>query len=178
MKTVSHTEQEARLIAAQLGREPREPWAVLSRCWYGHPNAIVSPPVLQDGTPFPTWAWLSCPHLADAVSAEESSGAAKRWAKRLEEEPQLAEQVLAADAELRSLRAESGHDPHPEVGIAGQADPLATKCLHAHVALALAGIADPIGLDVLAAAGRRCQDHRCAELVRTLTGEQHQGGGE
>jgi hypothetical protein len=33
--------------------------------------------------------------------------------------------------------------------VAGQADPLAVKCLHARVAAALAGIADPVGEGVL-----------------------------
>jgi hypothetical protein len=73
--------------------------------------------------------------------------------------------LLAADAEYRKRRAAAagGRDPVPTRGIAGQSDPLATKCLHAHVANALAGIDDPVGLEVLASLQEVvCPNDQCA----------------
>jgi hypothetical protein len=78
--------------------------------------------------------------------------------------------MRAADAEYRARRAElaDGTDPVPGVGIAGQRDPLATKCLHAHVASALAGIDDPVGLQVLDEVGRECPDDACFALTAVV----------
>jgi len=78
--------------------------------------------------------------------------------------------MRAADAEYRQRRAAcaGGDDPCAAVGIAGQRDPLATKCLHAHVAAAAAGIDDPVGAALLDEGPRECPDDRCdAALVES-----------
>ncbi len=54
----------------------------------------------------------------------------------------------------------AGTDACAAVGLAGQRDPLGVKCVHAHVALALVGIDDPIGLELLER-GRECPDRYC-----------------
>ena len=158
---------EAELVAEQLGRTPREPWRIASRCRFGRPTAIVSPSRLADGTPFPTYAWLTCPHLAEQVAARESAGDVAGWAARAASDESLAAALRAVDARVRQLRAaESGSvDACSGVGLAGQRDPLGVKCLHAHVALALVGAGDPIGDAVLASVGAECDDDRCATLV-------------
>ena len=157
---------EATLVAEQIGRVPRTPWRVAARCSFGRPAAIVSPSLLADGTRFPSYAWLTCPHLIERVSAEESAGATARYAARSASDKSLAAALRAVDARVRELRAaeSGGVDACPTVGIAGQRDPLGVKCLHAHAALALAGIADPIGIEVLASVQRECGDDRCARL--------------
>lgn len=162
-----HARVDSDVVAAQIGRPPRDPWQVAVRCADGFPSVIASPPLLADGTPFPTHLWLTCPHVADAASAEESAGACDRWAARLAADPELAAAVRAADSDLRALRAASatGADGCAAVGVAGQRDALATKCIHAHAALALAGVADPIGHALLARCGRRCSDARCRRLA-------------
>ncbi len=156
---------EARLVESQIGRMPRAPWRVVSRCRHGYPTVIASPSRLEDGTPFPTWAWLTCPFLSEQVATLESGGAVARWATRVASEPELAVALRAADAQMRLLRsAESGGDDAcASVGLAGQRDPLLVKCLHAHVALALAGVDDPVGAEVLALTGDSCPDARCEE---------------
>lgn len=158
---------EAGLVAAQIGRPPREPWRVAARCSYGSPAAIASPPRLADGSPFPTLYWLTCPWLAAAVSGLESAGAAAAWAERLATEPDLRERAEAADAEYRRLRAAegAGDDPCADVGVGGQRRAAGTKCLHAYVAAALAGLDDPIGAAVLSGLERECPDGRCARLA-------------
>ncbi|MRR13038.1 DUF501 domain-containing protein, partial [bacterium] len=109
--------------------------------------------------------WLTCPWLKRRVDELESAGGADMWAERLAREPELAAQLLAVDAEYRRMRAAIGPDDDTlhGVGIAGQANPLATKCLHAHVANFLAGLGDPIGREILTELGAlECSDDECA----------------
>ena len=157
---------DAARVAAQLGRVPRAPWRVAVRCCWDRPAVIVSPSTLADGTPFPNLAWLTCPWLSHLVAAEESAGGAVAFALRAAEEPAFGAALIAADATVRSLRAaeSGGADACAVVGIAGQRDPLGVKCLHAHAALVLLGVADPVGEDVLSRVQRWCHDDRCAGL--------------
>lgn len=149
-----------------MGRVPREPWRVASRCEFGYPNAIVSPSRLADGTPFPTYAWLTCPWLSARVAEIESSGATDQWARDAAKDEELAKGLRATDESVRAMRSSEsgGLDECDTVGIAGQKDPLGVKCLHAHTALAIIGVADPIGRAVLADFGVVCPDERCAAL--------------
>ena len=157
---------DASRVSAQLGRAPREPWRVAVRCGWGRPAVIVSPAILSDGTPFPDLAWLTCPWLIELVAAEESAGGAAFYARRAAEEPAFASSLCAVDVTVRALRAaeSGGVDACAAVGIAGQRDPLGVKCLHAHVALALSGVVDPVGEDLLSRVQRWCDDDRCAGL--------------
>jgi len=79
-------------------------------------------------------------------------------------DPILAGQLSAADADLRSRRADEsgGTDACVAVGVAGQRDPLGVKCLHAHIACALVGIDDPIGRSAADEFGHTCPDEHCA----------------
>ena len=49
------------VVAAQIGRTPRSVVEVAGRCHLGLPAVTVVPPLLDDGTPFPTLYWLTCP---------------------------------------------------------------------------------------------------------------------
>jgi len=164
---------DSALVAAQIGRSPRPPFRVAALCRFGRPTVIVSPSRLEDGTPFPTFAWLVCPHLGEGVSAMESGGAAARFSARAASDESLAGALRALDARVRDLRAaeSGGVDACPGVGIGGQRDPLGVKCLHVHVALALLGEDDPIGREVLATGRRECEDDRCAVLLAARTAE-------
>ena len=162
--------RDVRVVESQLGRPPRGSWRVAARCPSGQPLVIAVSPRLGDGSPFPTALWLTCPRLSALVSDRESAGAAARWSAQLRSEPLLAKRALAADAEYRVLRASLavGEDPCPAVGMAGQADPLAVKCLHARVAAALCGIEDPVGIGVLCeledgGVAPTCDEPRCAD---------------
>jgi hypothetical protein len=87
----------------------------------------------DNGEPFPTTYWLTCPHLVAAVSRLEAAGGVERWTRASAEDPKLRESLERAQAEQRALR------PELDLGIGG-ARPGAggLKCLHAHVAFALA----------------------------------------
>lgn len=153
------------IVEAQIGRPPRGTWVVAARCPTGRPAVIQTAPVLDSGEPFPTLYWLTCPWLLRLVSAEESAGGASRWAENVACDPELQARVLMADSEYRARRVLAGGGGDPcRGGIAGQRGPGATKCLHAHAAAFLAGIADPIGEGVLASIERWCPDDLCAPL--------------
>ena len=143
---------DAEVLAGQLGRAPRGTWRVVRRCAAERPIVIAVAPRLADGSPFPTTFWLTCPRLVALVHDAESSGGCALWSVRIATDVDLAAAVIEADASYRLARAAegAGTDPCAAVGVAGQSDALAVKCLHARVAAALAGIADPVGERVAA----------------------------
>lgn len=145
---------------------------MVSRCAHGFPRVIAVAPDLGGGTPFPTTFWLTCPFLTDAVHSLESRGVHRALADRALGDVEFAAGIAAADAAYRAARAAEGGgaDPCGDVGIAGQADALAVKCLHARLAALLAGIDDPVGEQVSLAleqeaGGLDCPDSRCAAVV-------------
>jgi hypothetical protein len=150
------------VVARQIGRTPRGVEGVAHRCRFGRPQVVLVHPVV-DGDPFPTLFWLTCPHLRHAVSALESDG----WVARLEDAVRGDDRLRAelkqahrAYIDLRSARlsleeraALAGRGMLRgllEKGIGGTADLGRIKCLHVHVAHALAGGGNPIGRIVLA----------------------------
>ncbi len=138
---------DAELVLAHLGRRPRGPWRVAARCGCGAPIVIAVAPRLDDGSPFPTAFWLTCPRLVEQAGAWESGGGCADWSRRVAADPLLAREVRRADEAYRAARSAEGggDDPCASVGVAGQADPSVVKCLHARLAAALAGVPDPIG---------------------------------
>jgi len=140
---------------------------VSSSCRWGYPTTIASPSRLEDGTPFPNLVWLTCPFLVERVSAQESAGAIAEFAELAACDESLAQALLATDQRVRDARREEsgGEDACAAVGLAGQRDPLGVKCLHAHVALELVRLGDPIGREVLDRVGYECATQRCAKLM-------------
>lgn len=148
----SHDE---RILQAQLGRELRKPYVVGARCPSGYPLLILSPSTLEDGSRFPNWSYLTCPRLSAKVAELESAGEIAAAHQRIKVDLQLQEAMLRANEEFKRERrgaceAALQDDVCAHLNWAGQADPLKPKCLHAHVAHALAGIADPLGLELVA----------------------------
>jgi uncharacterized protein len=93
---VTVTEADRVAVAAQLGRPPRAIRAVASRCPSGHPAVIQTSPRLDDGTPFPTLYYLTCPRLTSLTSRLEASGLMKEMTARLADDEELAAVYLAA----------------------------------------------------------------------------------
>jgi hypothetical protein len=121
------------LVERQLGRPPRAFRRVAVRCPFGRPAVTEQAPYDDAGKPFPTTYWLTCPHLVAAVSRLEAAGGVERWTRAAADDPELGASLAGAHEEQRALR------PELELGVAG-ARPGAggLKCLHAHVAFALA----------------------------------------
>lgn len=159
--------RDGAVVSWQTGRAPRAPWRVAARCAHGYPTVIVSPERLEDGEPFPTWAWLTCPHLAEQVGLRESAGDIARWSERVRTDRSLAAALLSADERMRRAREGEGERAAEcaGTGIAGQRDPLQVKCLHARVALVVAGVPDPVGTEVLESLVAVCADARCDAAV-------------
>ncbi|GAB1515441.1 DUF501 domain-containing protein [Actinophytocola sp. KF-1] len=131
--TVSEADRAA--VAAQLGRPPRAIRAVVHRCPSGHPAVIQTSPRLEDGTPFPTLYYLTCPRLTSLTSTIEASGLMKEMTARLAEDEELAAAYLAAH---ESYLAERNAIEPLGTDVSAGGMPGRVKCLHVHVAHALA----------------------------------------
>jgi hypothetical protein len=136
---------ERRLVERQLGRRPRAFRSVVVRCPYGLPAVTEQDPYDANGEPFPTTYYVTCPHLVAGVSRLEAKGGVERWSRRAAEAPELAASLERATEEQRRVRhalagGRRGHDEGAalEFGIAGSRSRENLKCLHAHVAFALA----------------------------------------
>ena len=133
------------VVARQLGREPRAFRRVVARCPYGLPAVTEQSPYDAKGEPFPTTYYLTCRHLVAAVSRLEAAGGVERWSAAVATDQELADDLRRATAEQIRVRRElaggaTGSDSGAslELGIGGSRNPEALKCLHAHVAFALA----------------------------------------
>lgn len=135
MSRVSVSEADRAAVAEQLGRPPRAIRAVAARCPSGHPSVVQTNPRLEDGTPFPTLYYLTCPRLTSLVSRLEASGLMREMTDRLAEDPDLAAAYLAAHRSYLARR-DAIEPLGTEVSAGGM--PGRVKCLHVHVAHSLA----------------------------------------
>jgi hypothetical protein len=135
------------IVAAQIGRPPRSVVVVVTRCHLGLPVVIGVPPLLDDGTPFPTTYWLTCPLATKRIGRIEAGGGVRTAEVMLAEDPSLrAAHDAAMDRyrEERDLLIPTGHEgPRPSGGVGGTRT--GVKCLHAHYAYTAAGFDNPIG---------------------------------
>src|SRR5690349_25140611 len=90
------TEDERAIIERQLGRPPRAMVAVAHRCPCGQPDVVETSPRLEDGTPFPTLYYLTCPRATAAASRLEAGGRMREWQAELGADPELAAGYRAA----------------------------------------------------------------------------------
>jgi hypothetical protein len=130
------TERDLAEVERQLGRPPRAIRAVAHRCPSGHPSVIQTSPRLEDGTPFPTLYYLTCPRLCALVSRLEASGVMREMTERLATDPPLADAYRAAH---RGYLAERDAIEPLGTDVSAGGMPGRVKCLHVHVAHALAG---------------------------------------
>ncbi len=133
---------DAAAVALQLSRAPRGTFAVAHRCPCGLPDVVQTAPRLEDGTPFPTLFYLTCPRAVAAVSRLEAAGLMKTMTQRIASEPALRQACLAAHNDYLARRdvaaREAGVEPlRPGTPSAGGL-PDRVKCLHALVAYELA----------------------------------------
>ena len=125
------------VVSEQLGRPARGIVEVVSRCPSGHPNVVKTLPRLDDGTPFPTLYYLTCPRLSGAIGTLEAAGVMTAMSDRLLDDSELAEAYQAAHESYLADRAELGDVPEV-AGISAGGMPTRVKCLHALVAHSLA----------------------------------------
>jgi hypothetical protein len=137
-------------IAAQLGRPPRSIHDVGHRCPCGNPDVVATEPRLDDGTPFPTTFYLTCPRAASKIGTLEASGLMKEMQARLAEDEELATAYAAAHERYLAAREAIGHVAEI-AGVSAGGMPDRVKCLHVLAGQALAqgrGV-NPLGDEVV-----------------------------
>jgi uncharacterized protein len=139
-------------VAAQLGRPPRAVRSVAYRCPCGLPAVVQTAPRLDDGTPFPTLYYLTCARLCSRIGGLEADGLMREMTDRLGTDPELADAYRRAHEAYLAER-----DAIEPLGTSVSAGgmPGRVKCLHVHVAHALAagpGV-NPFGDETLAELG-------------------------
>ena len=150
------------VVESQLGRRPRGTRAVAHRCPCGNPDLVETSPRLADGTPFPTLYYLTCRRLTGLVGRIEAGGAMREMTDRLATDPQLAAAYRAAHESYLAER-DAVEPPGTQVSAGGMSGRV--KCLHVHVAHALArgpGV-NPFGDEVLAQIGPWWAPGPCAD---------------
>lgn len=159
------------VVALQLGREPRAFRRVVARCPWGRPAVTEQHPYAATGEPFPTTYYLTCRHLVAAVSRLEAAGGVERWTEAVAGDEALRADLARATARQvavrRSLAAgETGADGGASLGygIGGSRNPESLKCLHAHVAYALARPGYALGEAVLGELPERWPETCCTPL--------------
>ena len=135
---------DAEIVERQIGRRPRAFKAVAVRCPFGKPAVTEQSAFDEDGRPFPTQYYVTCPQLVAAISRLEAAGGVERWSHAARTDDALAASLAAAQAEQRRLR------PEIDAGIGGSTRTGSLKCLHAHAAFALARPGYALGDAILA----------------------------
>lgn len=139
-------------MALQLGRPMRDVVGVAARCVCGAPTVVSTKPRLADGSPFPTFYYLTHPGATAALSTLEANGFMVTEQDKLAADPKFANAY--AVAHLAYIADRDAHGRVDEVdGISAGGMPTRVKCLHALAAHSLAvgpGV-NLVGDDALAA---------------------------
>ncbi len=136
--------RDLEIMHGQLGRPMRDVVGVAARCACGAPTVVSTRPRLTDGTPFPTFYYLTHPAATAAASRLEAIGRMPEYAATLvggtADAYRAAHAAYLADREAHGEVAEIA-------GISAGGMPDRVKCLHALVAHSLAAGAgvNPIG---------------------------------
>ena len=140
------TAADLEAVTQQLGRPVRDVVAIAARTRDGVPAVVSTAPRLADGTPFPTFYYLTHPVLVAAVSRLEAEGLMRQWSDLVAPGGPYAEQYAAAHAAYLADREAAGEVPEI-AGFSAGGMPTRVKCLHALAGHALAagpGV-NPIG---------------------------------
>ncbi|MCT1479899.1 DUF501 domain-containing protein [Microbacterium sp. p3-SID336] len=139
------TPAELAVVSAQLGRPARGVVGIAARCRCGNPTVVATTPRLPDGTPFPTFYYLTHPAATAAMSTLEATQVMPELAALLEDET-VAEGYRRAHEAYLADRSQFGEVPEID-GISAGGMPTRVKCLHALAGHSLAagpGV-NPIG---------------------------------
>ncbi|MFC8681684.1 DUF501 domain-containing protein [Microbacterium ureisolvens] len=139
------------VLREQLGRPARGVVGIAARCVCGNPTVVATAPRLPDGTPFPTFYYLTHPAATAAMSVLEADHIMRELSHELAADDEVAAAYgRAHEAYLRD-RAQYG-EVDEIAGISAGGMPTRVKCLHALAGHALAagpGV-NPIGDRALA----------------------------
>jgi uncharacterized protein len=131
------SEADLAVLREQLGRPARGVVGVAARCVCGNPTVVATSPRLPDGTPFPTFYYLTHPAATAAMSALEADHAMRGLSDQLTEDEDVA--TAHARAHEAYLRDRAAYGEVEEIeGISAGGMPTRVKCLHALAGHALA----------------------------------------
>ena len=155
-----------------LGRPPRSPFRVATRCADNTPQVLEADTVFKEGgiwKPFPAFLWLLCPRLCKLVARLEQEGMVTMFSTRLSNDEEFAAKFKQGQLLMAKYRVEQAKKIYPgelpehilqilsQTSIAGSKDWHGVKCLHSHVAHQLAFGNNPIGEEVIKITGD-CSD--------------------
>ena len=149
-------------VSEQLGRPARSIHAVAHRCPCGNPDVVATEPRLDDGTPFPTTFYLTCPRAASRIGTLEASGLMAEMTQRLQDDPELAAAYRRAHERYLEYRESIGHVE--EIGgVSAGGLPNRVKCLHvlAGQSLGMGRGVNPLGDEVVDALGEYWKPGPC-----------------
>lgn len=143
VETLTPTDQDIRVLSAQLGRPVRDVIEIPARCVCGNPLVAATAPRLSNGSPFPTVFYLAHPAITAAASRLEAGGLMYEMTDALADDTELANRYTLAHenylAERERIRLISGTDEVPEIeNISAGGMPTRVKCLHAVIGHTLA----------------------------------------
>jgi uncharacterized protein len=154
------------VVETQLGRPPRAVHGLGHRCPCGNPDVVTTQPRLEDGTPFPTTFYLTCPRAASLIGTLEASGLMREMSDRLQSDSGLAAGYRQAHEAYLAFRESIRHVPEIS-GVSAGGMPNRVKCLHVLAGQALAqgrGV-NPLGDEVLDLLGEFWAAGPCARPV-------------
>ena len=140
------SERDLRIVSAQLGRPARDVVGIAARCACGAPTVVSTKPRLSDGTPFPTFYYLTHPVATAAMSFLEAAQLMVEFTELLERDPEVAAAYRAAHEQYLADREQYGTVAEI-AGVSAGGMPTRVKCLHAlagHTLAAGPGV-NPIG---------------------------------
>ncbi len=156
--------EDTAAVCAQINREPRGALDVAHRCACGAPDVVTTAPRLDDGTPFPTMYYITCPKLAGAIGTLEANGVMRDMTEELANDSDLRAHYLSAHESYLAEREALGHVDEID-GISAGGMPTRVKCLHVLVGHSLAkgpGV-NPLGDKALAMLTDWGIDSSCSE---------------
>lgn len=141
-------------VSEQLERQARGVVGIAARASDGSPTVVATAPRLPDGSPFPTFYYLSHPEAVAAASRLEAAGVMNEFNELLATDEDILAQYQRAHEQYIADRETVGEVPEL-AGVSAGGMPTRVKCLHALIGHALAagpGV-NPIGDLALARSG-------------------------
>ena len=127
---------EKQVVEVQLNRNLRSDIKVAAKCHFDLPVVVDVPKNLDDGTPFPTMFWLTCPMYIKKVSTLESHGMVKELDNQLNNNNMLnklwSKRQISYEKERNKKYKNKKNSISPSGGVGGTLNSI--KCLHSHLA--------------------------------------------
>ena len=127
---------EKQVVEVQLNRNLRSEIKVAAKCHFDLPVVVDVPKNLDDGTPFPTMFWLTCPMYIKKVSTLESHGMVKELDNQLNDNNKLfklwSKRQKTYEKERNKKYKNTKNKISPSGGVGGTQKSI--KCLHSHLA--------------------------------------------